>query len=260
MRGTTSLGWRAAGLALGLVIGGFAGVASALPPEERPWDLGIGLYGWVTATDLEAQAHLAGNNFTTHFDKDKSVSDAFEDWDGGGGGYLDGRYRRFVGLVDGAWAQTDLNGNGWFTNTIIDLKVGYRVLDVNRPWSSSAEAAGPRFKLDLLAGARYRDAEVDIRGNNLRGNSQESDWWDPVVGLRMSVGLIPNLTFDTVADIGGFDLGSASHLTWSVNPRLNYRAWDHLDIFVGWKHLYDERNSHLNGTLTGPQVGLGYSF
>ena len=121
----------------------------------------------------------------------------------------------------------------------------------------SAEADGPRFKLDLMAGARYRDAEVDIDG---RDNNRSSDWWDPVVGLRTSVGLIQHLTFDTVADVGGFDIGNASHLTWSMNPRLNYRAWDHLDIFFGWKVLHDEKNSHLNGTLNGPQLGLGYSF
>jgi len=228
---------------------GFAGPAAAEPPPPREWDLGLGVYGWVTATDLEIDAGHSARGF----------GDAFDDWNGGGGGYLDFRYLRFVGLIDAAWVQADYHSKGWLTNTIGDLKFGFRVLDMNRPYSDSSELDAPRFTLDLLAGARYRNLEADVSGPN---NNANSNWWDPVVGLRAGVGLMRNLTFSTVTDFGGFGVGSANDFSWSINPKLNYRAFDHLDLFVGWKYLYENRNhggiDHQG--LNGPQVGIGYSF
>lgn len=239
----------------------FATVASAEPPPPD-WALSIGGYGWLTASDLTVEGDLVGSPVgerdSRHFDK--GLGDAFEDWDGGGGAYIDGRYMRFVGLVDGAWVQTDGDHGSWHTNTIVDAKIGYRVLDMESPFSSASGPDAPRFHLDLLAGARYRENTADVGDHSGINADEVRDWFDPVVGLRWGVDLIPHLTFQTVADIGGFDLGNASHLTWSINPRLNYRAWDHVDFFVGWKHLQDDHDGDLDVGLTGPQLGLGYSF
>lgn len=237
-----------------------SGVATAEPPPQRDWDLGIGAYGWLTASDLRVEGDdlFSVGRETRHFDK--GLGNAFEDWDGGGGAYADFRYLRFVGLVDGAWVQSDGDHGAWHTNTIVDAKIGVRVLDLNRPFSSASADDGRHMYLDLLAGARYRENTADV-GNRAGIDADEvRDWFDPVVGLRWGIEVIPSLTFQTVADIGGFDLGNASHLTWSVNPRLNYRAWDHVDFFVGWKHLADDRDGDLEVGLSGPQVGLGYSF
>ena len=254
---------RAVGFALAALVG-FTGIAGAEPPPPREWDLGLGLYGWLTAMELAVEGQALGNDFSRDYHKD--LGDAFSDWDGGGGGFASFRYQRFVGLVDGAWVQTDAGSGTWLTNKIIDAKVGYRVLDRN-PHYGSTPSRGRHFFLDLLAGARYREADADIE-DTFSGPSgvfsldidENQDWVDPVVGLRTGVELVHNLSFGTVADIGGFDIGNASHLTWSVNPRLNYRAWDHLDLFIGWRHLRDNRNDDLEIGLNGPQAGLGYSF
>jgi hypothetical protein len=241
---------------------GLASVAVAEPPPERVWDLGIGAYGWLTAAELEIEGtnRFTGEDFSRNFHKD--LGDAFEDMDGGGGAYVDFRYKRFVGLVDGAWVQSDYNGDGYQTSTIVDAKVGFRVLDVERPFSNATGPDAPRFHLDLLAGARFHDSDAnvdDVRGKPL-AYDQQRDWFNPVVGLRWRVEIIPNLTFGAVADIGGFDLGSASHLTWSLNPRLNYRAWDHFDVFIGWRRLSDDHDGEREVGLNGPQAGIGYSF
>jgi hypothetical protein len=74
------------------------------------------------------------------------------------------------------------------------------------------------------------------------------------------VEVVRNLYFGTLADIGGFDLGNGSKLTWSLNPRLTYRAFDRLDLFIGWRQLNDKRTDELKGTLSGPQAGIGYTF
>ena len=242
---------------------GLAGIATAEPPPPPDWDLGIGFYGWLTASDLQVEGDAVNPEFFGERDTrnfDKGLGDAFDDWDGGGGAYIDGRYMRFVGLVDGGWVQTDGDHGSWHTNTYVDAKVGFRVLDVPRPWSNSTAADAPRFHLDLLAGMRYRENTADVGDSSGINADEVRDWFDPVVGLRWRVELIPNLTFQTVADIGGFNLGEASNLTWSVNPRLNYRAWDHLDFFLGWKHIQDDHDGDLEVGLNGPQAGIGYSF
>lgn len=256
MHGRIQATLKLAGLATAALLG-LVAAAAAEPPPEREWDFSIGAYGWLNAAEMEVRGRerFTGERARRHFHKD--LGDAFEDADGGFGGYVDGRYRRFVGLVDGVWTQSDYNSNGWQTSTIVDALVGYRVVDVKSP--IQAGDPGRRFHLDLLAGARYHDSNANVDDHDLRYD-QSRDWFSPLVGLRGGVELIPNLTFGTLATIGGFDVGNASHLTWSVNPRLNYRAWEHVDFFVGWKHISDDHDGKREIDLTGPQAGLGYSF
>lgn len=241
-----------------------SGVVLAEPPPARDWDLSLGGYGWLTALDLEVHGDslVTGGSSSRNFDQD--LGDAFSDWNGGGGAYVNGRFKRFVGLVDGNWTQTEGDhGLDWFTATVVDAKVGFRVLDIPRPFSNATSPTGradPRFFVDLLAGARYVNSNADLDRSALLDIDEDRDWFDPVVGVHFGAGLLDNLSLSTVADIGGFNLGSASNLTWSVNPRLNYRAFDHLDLFVGWKHLHVDHDGDLEFSLSGPQVGLGYSF
>ncbi|RIL05049.1 MAG: hypothetical protein DCC71_11785 [Proteobacteria bacterium] len=219
------------------------------------------LYGWIPATDLEMRGDVLGGDFDRNYNKD--LGDAFEDLDGGGGGDMQFRWKRLVGMIDGAWVQNDFNGDGYFTNSIIDGKLGVRVVNLERERTADYANPAPRFALDVLGGARYRRAEMDVDVNTPIGDvgiQKDRDWVDAVVGLGLTVGILPNLTLSAVGDYGGFDWGNSSHRTWSVNPRLTFRAWEHLDLFVGWKYLNDDHDGDLDMDLNGPQAGIGYAF
>ena len=270
--------------ALGLSIAGGVPVARATPPPPRAWDLQIDLYGWLTKTTLDMgmdapvpaieedalqplgappPVTVFKDDVTRHYDK--GFLNSFSDFDGGGGGDIRFRYLRFVTLLDGAWVQADENSKGWYTNQIWDGKVGVRVLDLNPPREGAVAVDNGKhqFTLDVLAGARYRRAEpnVDIGPDGFEVRWHEDrDWVDGVVGLATSVGIVPNLSFSTVADIGGFGVGSSSALTWSLNPRLSYRVFDHLNLFIGWRYLHDNHDHDLSTSIMGPQLGLGYAF
>jgi hypothetical protein len=263
-RNESNAAWRIALVTAASVALGMAGVARAEAPPPRPWDLSIDLYGWIPATDLKLSGDAFGGHFSNHFDK--HLGDAFEDLDGGGGGDIRVRWNRFVGYFDGVWVQSDENSNGWFTNTIVDAKLGYRVLDLNPPTSSvpNPNDTGHHFALDLLAGGRYRNAEtnvdIDTQFFGRQDFHDQREWFDPLIGLATEYWFTPHLYFSTVADIGGFDAGNGSHLTWSLNPRITYRAFDHLNIFLGWKYLREDHDSHFDDKFYGPQAGLGWAF
>ena len=175
-RNTWQVACAAAATAIALSL---AGAATAEPPPPRNWDLMVNLYGWIPASNLEVKGEADGNDF------------------------------------GGAWAQIDENGDGWFTNTILDGKVGYRVLDMNPPLLNRDADHGRHITLDLLAGARYRNAETNVDADtptSVRRWHDNWEWVDPVVGVAWSVELLPNLYLGTVADIGGFDIGNASSL------------------------------------------------
>lgn len=241
---------------------GLPRIGSAEPPPPRDWDAAVHLYGWIPGTDFEIDGNVIGTNYERNFDKD--LGEAFEDLDGGAGGDVQFRWTRLVGMIDGAWVQNDLNSDGWFTNSIIDGKLGVRVLSLDRERTAETGVnPAPRLALDVLGGARYRRVEADLTIDTFlgdRGVREDRDWVDAVVGLGVTVGILPNLTLSAVGDYGGFDWGNSSHRTWSVNPRLTFRALDHLDVFVGWKHLRDEHDGDLDMSLSGPQAGIGYAF
>ena len=236
-------------------------LATAEPPPPRDWDLELDLYGWIPATDLDIDGTALGEDFSRTFDK--HLDDAFSDLDGGGGGDVRFRWKRLVGYFDGAWVQTDENSKGWFTNSLADAKLGVRVLDLNAPFSSPLADEKPRITLDLLAGARYRRSQTNLDIFTTNGETRwhdDREWVDPLIGIAWEIELMKNLRFGTVADIGGFDVGNASSLAWSINPRLSYRAWDHLNLFVGWKHLSEDKDSNFETTISGPQAGIGWTF
>lgn len=252
----------AIGVTAASLVFAFAGVAAAEPPPPRIWDLNLNLYGWIPATDLEVDGTIGDSAFSRNYDK--GLGEAFDDLDGGAGMDMAFRLHRFVTMWDGAWVQSDENSDGWFTNTIVDGRIGVRVLDLNPPVSSaSADDGERRVTLDLLGGARYRRAETNVDGDSrfgVRRWHDDREWVDPTVGMAFSVELVPNLSLSTVADIGGFDIGNSSHLTWSVNPRLSYRAFEHLNLFVGWKYLQEDHDDDIEMMLNGPQAGIGYVF
>jgi len=70
--------------------------------------------------------------------------------------------------------------------------------------------------------------------------SSSSDWADPILGIRWSLGLIENLALRFRADIGGF--GAGSELAWSLNSLFEYELpWTlfsaPLSVGAGYKVL-----------------------
>jgi hypothetical protein len=244
--------------------------AAGAEPPPRDWDLALFGYGWLIASEAEFDTEFGS------FELDKSISDNLDDLELAAMGALDARYRRFVLFFDGIWTKLGdessvVNGrvDGDVTLACADAKLGFRLLDTVAPWADAARAGAPRVVVDLLGGARYwyARAELDGRFPNApdRQFDKAKDWVDPLVGARIGVGLLPTLSFSVVGDVGGFDVGNGSELTWMVMPTLNWRPGEHWSFHVGYKHVKAERerpatNRDLDVELTGPIAGVGYHF
>jgi hypothetical protein len=245
-------------------------VAGAEPPPERDWDLALFGYGWLVASEAEFETEFGT------FEADKSITDNLEDLEMAVMGAVDARYRRFVFFFDGVWTKIGdessvVNGrvDGDVTLAYADAKLGLRLLDAAAPWADASRLDAPRVVFDLVGGARYwyTRAELDGEFPNVpdRQFDKTKDWVDPLVGARIGVGLLPTLNVSIVGDVGGFDMGNGSELTWMVMPTLNWRPWRRWSFHVGYKHVKAERerpstNRDLDVELTGPVAGVGFHF
>ena len=123
---------------------------------------------------------------------------------------------------------------------------------------------------ELTAGTRYNNLSATIQGTGplgvrFRSASGTVEWWDPVIGGRVSVPLFKTLSFDVMGDVGGFDVGS--DLTWQALPVLNWHFSKWGSIQVGYRWLFSDYSQgsgnsqfRYNILTQGPQVGFTVHF
>jgi hypothetical protein len=247
-----------------------ASPAGAEPPPPRDWDLALFGYLWMAGLEADVESEFGDVRI------DQSFSDILQDLELGAMAALDARYRRFVLFIDGVYTKVGddssvANGrvDSDFTVAYADAKAGFRLLDARAPWADASQLEAPRIFFDLLGGARYwyTRLEADGRFPNVsnRQFDKTKDWVDPLVGARVAIGLLPTLNVSVIGDVGGFDIGNGSELTWMVMPTINWRPWEHWSFHAGYKHVKADRerpstNRDLDIELSGPVLGVGFHF
>ena len=120
-------------------------------------------------------------------------------------------------------------------------------------------------EFELLAGARYNNLSGEIRGPFGRNPTGTQDWWDPIVGVNLSLPFAKKFSFNVRGDVGGFGVGS--DLTWQAFPYLGWQftQWGSLQAGYRWVSTDYETGSGLNRfkydiLTSGPQVGFTLHF
>ncbi len=67
-------------------------------------------------------------------------------------------------------------------------------------------------------------------------SSGTQDWWDAIVGTRLTPPLGKHFSLNVRGDIGGF--GLASDLTWQAFPYLNWQFTKWGSIQLGYRWIY----------------------
>lgn len=151
-------------------------------------------------------------------------------------------------------------------------------------WRSGCCVADPDMSLEVLAGGRYWNQQLDVdlalTGTlNIDGlvisrgvaiaRSGTVDWIDPFVGGRLHYVPAPGEEVILRGDIGGFGVGS--QFTWQAMATYNWFLYQHgpmtLDGYLGWRALsvdYTQGSGinryEFNVLQQGPVVGFTGRF
>ena len=119
--------------------------------------------------------------------------------------------------------------------------------------------------IEALAGARYNNISGELRGPFGRNPTSTQQWWDPIVGVNLSLPLGKYFSFNVRGDVGGFGVGS--DLTWQAFPHFGWRfaKWASLEAGYRWLGVDYETGSGADRfkydmVIQGPQLGFTVHF
>jgi len=178
-------------------------------------------------------------------------------------------------------ATIDANLGADFELTIAEVGGAYQIAK----WWSGTGGRSSYTAIDLIAGARYWQQELDVNlaltgaldttglvlhGSRAVARSGEVDWVDPLVGFRVRQMLAPGQELMFRADVGGFDAGS--FFSWNIVAAYNFNLCVVNGVAysgtLGYRALsvnYDNEDSgfkkyEFDAVLHGPVAGLTVKF
>jgi len=223
----------------------------------------------------------AGINGTTTVgrhkaDVDVSFNDILDNLDFAGMLNLQARKGRFGLYTDvtylGVSNTTPVTGPSGVKLLDASTSIDTWIVDFGASWEAASWAGsgeGRRSFVELIAGGRYWNFDTEIEADSPffaggRSVQKTADWVDPIIGARCAVDLTPKLQFIGRGDVGGFDLGSASKLTWSASAILGWHFSPLVSGWAGWKYLSvereDDKENSIDLAFSGPVVGVAFTF
>ena len=193
-------------------------------------------------------------------------------------GYFEARRGKFsVGLDVSTLKLEDtrdgpLNLGFDLTQTIVDLNVGYALIDCVKGYSKWGTCCYPRrMMLDVLVGARWWDLEANVGivppGAGPITRTKSIDWIDPYIGARWRSQWAKRWAVAVYGDFGGFGISDASETTYKFQALVRYSISRSFFIGLGYRVLDVDRiegtgatRNGVNATYHGPFLGAGFTF
>jgi hypothetical protein len=228
-----------------------------------PYRWGAGVNGTATVKSHEA-------------DVDKSFGDILDDLSFAVMVNLQARKGRFGLYTDvtylGLEDTHDLVTPAGVTVLEAETSLDSWIVDFGASWETArwgAAAGGKGGFLDLFLGGRYWTVDTEIEADSPlfageREIGSSLSWVDPIVGARFATDLTPKLSLVGRADVGGFEIGDASKLTWSAAAYLGWRFTPTISGWFGYKHLdverEDDKSNSIDLAFSGPLLGISFTF
>ncbi len=246
--------------AIALLIAGSGPAAAADSAPSDEWQYSLEAYVWGPAIDLET---TSGDDI--HLSLDDIIKD-LEMLIFGAGGARKGKWSLFGDLI-----YMDLKQDDSSTATIIRRTIKTEVEVEMKAWIATLGGGytvvkTDKFMLDVFAGARYLDLEVDLEFDLGRFKETASDdltHWDGIIGVRGDTDLSKKWSLHYYLDVGGGD----THSTWQALAGARYRYKNKRDFIFGYRHLeWDFDTSDQGGEViddlevAGPYGGVKFSF
>jgi hypothetical protein len=248
--------------------------------SDSGWSFKIAPYAWLAGTG----GTVVTNGEETDFDL--SFEDIFELTTGGFQINVQARHKRLFLTFDGTWATLGhgeelLGGRVDFEvkQKILELNVGYRFIG---PEFRSADPDTRLYEpgvvaLDAYIGSRYWSTDLSLDVNlpglpplipptQISSNSTD-DWIEPLIGARFGLALTQTVGLSINGNLGGFGIGDAADLTWTLNMFVDWKFGKKWSAAFGWRTQGVEdisgSGAERNGSemvTTGPIIGFVYSF
>ena len=263
------MGARAAAVSAAVLVGLAATPAQAESPvpddawqfEFTPYVFGSSLSGTTGVGRVTAEVDASFGDIVENLDS--GFMAMFEARKGPWGLLFDGVYFKLKDQKTSSWqgpggvGTADGSLEATMTEQIYQFAVSYRTLD-----SAS--------KLDLIGAARYTqlDTGLDLAvtappvlPGGTRSLSASESWWDPVIGIRVTVPFAEQWSFVGYADVGGF--GAGSDVTYQAIAGVNWQFSKTFAAKVGYRYFYqDYENDGFVWDMAahGAYLGLGIGF
>ncbi len=230
----------------------------------------MGLY--VFATDVSGDLEVG--NFST--DVDVSFSDILENLDIGVLGLVEHRSGDWMFILDLAYLSLEADNKA--SNGMASVKIGTEAVQsivegfIGHRLYKKLEKNKTKYAIDVLAGARYVNIDLDTSANvSALGTGakialdSDIDFIDPVIGSRFRYNINKTWGISIYGDIGGFGIGS--ELTWQAICLVNYNIENDYRIYAGLRYLHfryeDDTalgNLEWEANYSGPVIGFAKRF
>ncbi len=246
--------------------------AGTLDGGSNPWRVNFNTWVWLLGVEGDIGVRGRTADVSADFGDILDASDSVLAFSG----RLEIGYGRLGVFVDGLYSKLGADDQSGplgiaeidveFEMTLIDFGLMYRIAE----WEPSGGGAGNAINasLDLYAGGRYTNIDVEFDPANLPSFGQSKDWVDPIVGAKIIFPFAERWHIMANGDIGGF--GVESDFTWSATAVLGYgfSIFDHpASVFFGYRAIgQDYSDGDGNEEFTwdvvnhGPMLGFSFLF
>lgn len=241
------------------VLAALASSIMALPAhaQDNGWDYSLTAYLWATDTSISAETPSG-----QVVEGELSFSDALKDLDFAFMGTFEARKDKWSFFTDAMYFKLS-PGNGT-PGPLVDEVTIRTQMTVLSGYAAYRVYEDPSVSVDLAGGLRWAklDSDVSLSGGVLDGQdfSNDDDWIDPVVGVRLNTRLSDRWYATLFADYGGFD---GDDDTWQAALTLGYELNDRWSLRGGYRYM--EFNREIDGRdmsldQSGLLLGATYRF
>lgn len=234
---------------------GYSQSESATKSNDKSWNFNITPYLWMSS--LKGDITVLRQNIPVDL---QFTDEIISNLKMVGMIHAEAKHNRLSIMLDATYASLDAKGQ--FKNTIIrehsvDLKLKETIIEGGLGYTF---ARIDNFSLDVLAGARYFDMNMDLEfdGNEILG--KEFNFVEPYVGMRFQNDW-GKWALGGRFDVGGF--GAGSEISYKYNGLIAYQFTDLFGLTLGYqayKPNYQEKLFKYNVGNEGFLLGFIFRF
>ncbi len=233
-------------------------VEAPVAEETSGWQNELTIYGWLPTINMDTRWGSGSS------DTSDMMSDIIDDLKMVFIGTYATRYDKWSFVADVMYI--DLGDSETGTHTFPGGETAEATIDMDIKSLLVTTGVGYNIVqtdnniLDVVAGVRYMDLEVDISSDHPRhpGQSASDDILDGIIGLRGAYNFNENWYMPYEADIGTGD----SELTYQLFAGVGYK-YDWGDIKLGYRYIGYEMDDNMiidNLDLSGAVLGVSLKF